>query len=165
MKLKLLDEYSLFKDESHIQNFATLVQIMYGDRFMYRDFRKFIDSYEFAAIFVLAIFIDSDEMQTISYEGLDLKGIYDYLVFKNNYSQRIYLKVIKNLLSHEYKQSLEDFDSDTDYVIKNSIDIALCNYDKVMDTFDLVTEVIVNAIEAELVPDFTRGFNNLGVCL
>ena len=84
MKLKLLDEYSLFKDESHIQNFATLVQIMYGDRFMYRDFRKFIDSYEFAAIFVLAIFIDSDEMQTISYEGLDLKGIYDYLVFKNN---------------------------------------------------------------------------------
>lgn len=155
-ELLFLDEYAFFGNEAHIKNFSSLLKIFHPIEYGERTLRETIDPFFLAAEYLTSYVIEESDLDSLRSHPLLLDDLILHLYTESSKDMRAFLVASRQLLDMNYHLVIEDFDEEDRHLAKYAMDIALVDYDKVMETLPCCLEVIYKAEDIGLMPAFYR---------
>lgn len=155
-ELLFLDEYAFFGNEEHIKNFSSLLKIYHPIEYSERTLRDSIDPFFLAAEYLTSYVVLEGDLDLLRSQPLSLDDLILQLYTGSSKEIKAFLDASRQLLDMNYHLVLEDFDEEDRHLAKYAMDIALVDYDKVMETLPCCLDVIYKAEDIGLMPVFTK---------
>ncbi|TXT18544.1 MAG: hypothetical protein FD133_807 [Erysipelotrichaceae bacterium] len=155
-ELLFLDEYAFFGTEEHIKNFSSLLTIYHPIEYTERSLRESIDPFFLAAEYLTSYVLLESDLDSLRSNPLSLDDLILKLFPGSSKEIKAFLVASRQLLDMDYHLVLEDFDEEDRHLAKYAMDIALVDYDKVMETLPCCLDVIYKAEDIGLMLDFTK---------
>ena len=155
-ELLFLDEYAFFGTEEHIKNFSSLLKIYHPIEYSERKLRDSIDPFFLAAEYLTSYVVLEGDLDLLRSQPLSLDDLILQLYTGSSKEIKAFLDASRQLLDMYYHLVLEDFDEEDRHLAKYAMDIALVDYDKVMETLPCCLDVIYKAEDIGLMPVFTK---------
>lgn len=155
-ELLFLDEYAFFGNEEHIKNFSSLLKIYHPIEYSERTLRDSIDPFFLAAEYLTSYVVLEGDLDLLRSQPLSLDDLILQLYTGSSKEIKAFLDASRQLLDMNYHLVLEDFDEEDRHLAKYAMDIALVDYDKVMETLPCCLDVIYKAEDIGLMLDLTK---------
>jgi|GEM_PF-6603348 len=155
-ELLFLDEYAFFGNEEHIKNFSSLLKIYHPIEYAERTLRESIDPFFLAAEYLTSYVLKEGDLDSLRSQPLSLDELIMQIYIRSSKEIKVFMVASRQLLDMNYYLVLEDFDEEDRHLAKYAMDIALVDYDKVMETLPCCLDVIFKAEDIGLLPVFSR---------
>jgi len=155
-ELLFLDKYAFFGNEDHIKNFSSLLKLYHPIEYSERTLRESIDPFFLAAEYLTSYVLEEGDIDSLRSQTLTLNELILQIYTASSKEIKAFLDASRQLLDMNYHLVLEDFDEDDRHLAKYAMDIALVDYDKVMETLPCCLDVIFKAEDVGFLPVFSR---------